>query len=25
LTRKFDPQGKFHNEFLDTNIFGPDK
>jgi len=24
LTRKFDPQGKFHNEFLDTNIFGPD-
>jgi len=24
LARKFDPQGKFHNEFLDTNIFGPD-
>jgi xylitol oxidase len=22
LARKFDPQGKFHNEFLDTNIFG---
>jgi xylitol oxidase len=24
LARKFDSQGKFHNEFLDTNIFGPD-
>jgi alditol oxidase len=22
LARKFDPQGKFHNDFLNTNIFG---
>ncbi|MGH9538015.1 MAG: D-arabinono-1,4-lactone oxidase [Candidatus Angelobacter sp.] len=22
LSRKYDPQGKFHNDFLDTNIFG---
>jgi xylitol oxidase len=22
LSRKYDPQGKFHNEFLSTNIFG---
>jgi len=21
LTKKFDPQGKFRNEFLNTNIF----
>jgi xylitol oxidase len=23
LARKFDPEGKFHNEFLETNLFGP--
>jgi xylitol oxidase len=24
LAQKYDPQGKFHNEFLDTNIFRPE-
>jgi xylitol oxidase len=23
LGKKYDPQGKFRNQFLDTNIFGP--